>query len=109
MTRGIDSSEKILHTTSGNECKFSWDSNARRKTIAEKTSLTITSSFRESLHELKGVVVKLFLGVFCGLPSTLFSFIYQDNLLKRTTALWSPKRRENCACICLIPQMITSK
>ena len=35
MTRGIDSSEKILHTTSGNECKFSWDSNARRKTIAE--------------------------------------------------------------------------
>ena len=50
MTRGIDSSEKTLHTTSGNECKFLWDSKARRKTIAEKTSLTITCSFRESLN-----------------------------------------------------------
>ena len=49
MTRGVDSNENTLHTTSGNECKFLWDSKARRKTIAEKTSLTITSSFRESL------------------------------------------------------------
>ena len=47
--------------------------------------------------------------VFSRLSSTVFSFIYQDNLLKRTMALWSPKRRENCACICLIPQPITSK
>ena len=31
MTRRVDSSEKTLHTTSGNECKFSWDSKARRK------------------------------------------------------------------------------
>ena len=52
---------------------------------------------------------QVFLSVFSGLSSTVFSFIYQDNLLKRTMALWSPKRRENCACICLIPQMITSK
>ena len=52
---------------------------------------------------LKGIVVKLFLGVFSGLSLTVFNFIYQDNLLKRTMALWSPKRRENYACICLIP------
>ena len=42
MTTGVDSGEKTLHTTSGNECKFSWDSKARRK-----TSLTITSCFRK--------------------------------------------------------------
>ena len=36
-TTGVNSGEKTLHTTSINECKFSWDSNARRKTIAEKT------------------------------------------------------------------------
>ena len=47
MTRGIDSDEKTLLTTSGNESNFSWDSKARRKTIAEKTSLTIYSSFRK--------------------------------------------------------------
>ena len=50
MTRGIDSGEKTLLTTSGNECKFLWDSKTGRKTIAEKTSLTITSSFCESLN-----------------------------------------------------------
>ena len=50
MTRWVDSDEKTLHTTSSNECKFLWNSNSRRKTIAEKTSLTITSSFRESLN-----------------------------------------------------------
>ena len=44
---------------------------------------------------MKGVAVKFFLSVFSGLSSTVFSFIYQDNLLKRTMALWSPKRREN--------------
>ena len=43
MTRGVDSGEKTLHTTFGDECKFlkfSLGSKARRKTIAEKTSLT---------------------------------------------------------------------
>ena len=52
---------------------------------------------------------QVFLSVFSELSSTVFSFIYQDNLLKRTIALWSPKRRENCACICFIPQLITLK
>ena len=66
MTTGVDSGEKTLHNISSNECTFSWDSNARRKTIAEKTSLTITSSFRKRCFQLKGVVVKLFLGVFSG-------------------------------------------
>ena len=50
MTIGVDFGEKTLQTTSSTssiECKFSWDSNARRKTIAEKTSLTIASSFRK--------------------------------------------------------------
>ena len=93
MTRGVDSNEKTLHATSGNECG---------------EDVTDNYQFLQRESELKGVV-KLFLGVFCGLPSTEFSFIYQDNLLKRTTELWSPKRRENCACIWLIPQMITSK
>ena len=32
MTRGVDSGEKTFHITSGNDCKFSWDSKARRKT-----------------------------------------------------------------------------
>ena len=36
MTTGVDSGQKTLHTTFSNECKFSWDSKARRK-----TSLTI--------------------------------------------------------------------
>ena len=31
MTRGVDSGEKTLDTTSGTECKISWDSKARRK------------------------------------------------------------------------------
>ena len=49
MTRGVDFAKKTLHTTSGNECKFSWTTNskARRKTIADKKSLTITRSFRK--------------------------------------------------------------
>ena len=55
----------------------------------------------------RGVVVKFSLGVFSGLSSTVFSFIYQDNLPKRTMALWSPKR-ENSACIFLIPRLIAS-
>ena len=38
ITRGVDSSEKTLDTTIGNECKFSWDSKARRKTLPTKTS-----------------------------------------------------------------------
>ena len=38
MTRRVDSDEKTLDTTSGNECKFSWDSKARRKTLLTKTS-----------------------------------------------------------------------
>ena len=39
ITRGVDSSEKTLDTTIGNECKFSWDSKARRKTLLTKTSV----------------------------------------------------------------------
>ena len=35
MTRGVDSSEKTLHTTSGNECKFSWDIKARRNNMTD--------------------------------------------------------------------------
>ena len=42
MTREVDSGEKTFHTTSGNDCKFSWDSKARRK-----TSLAICGSFRK--------------------------------------------------------------
>ena len=42
MTRGVDSGEKTLHTTSGNERTFSGNSEARRKIIAEKMSLTTT-------------------------------------------------------------------
>ena len=38
ITRGVDSGEKTLDTTIGNECKFSWDSKARRKTLLTKTS-----------------------------------------------------------------------
>ena len=39
ITRGVNSGEKTLDTTSGNECKFSWDSKARRKMSLTKTSL----------------------------------------------------------------------
>ena len=46
MTRGVDSGKNTFHTTSGNECKFSWDSKARKK-----TSLAISSSLeRGKLH-----------------------------------------------------------
>ena len=38
ITRGVDSGEKALDTTIGYECKFSWDSKARRKTLLTKTS-----------------------------------------------------------------------
>ena len=41
-TRGVDSGEKTLDTTCGNECKFWLDCKARRK-----TSLTKTSSLRK--------------------------------------------------------------
>ena len=41
MTRRVDSDEKTLHTTFGNECKFSWDSKATRKTSMTITSLVI--------------------------------------------------------------------
>ena len=57
-------------------------------------------STEASFIQLKGVVVKFLLSVFSGLSLTVFSFIYQDNLLKKTMVYWSPKRRENCACIC---------
>ena len=33
MTRVVDSREETLHTTSSNECKFSWDGKARRKML----------------------------------------------------------------------------
>ena len=42
MTRGVDSGAKTVHTPSGNECKFSWDSKAGRK-----TSVTVAGSFRK--------------------------------------------------------------
>ena len=38
ITRRVDSSEKTLDTFIGIECKFSWDSKARRKTLLTKTS-----------------------------------------------------------------------
>ena len=38
ITRGVDSGEKTLDTTIGYECKFSWDSKAKRKTLLKKTS-----------------------------------------------------------------------
>ena len=41
------------------------------------------------------------------LQKSLILFI-QNNLLEKTMALWSPKRRENCACLCMSPQLITS-
>ena len=51
MTKGVDSGEKTLHTTSSNESKFSQESKVGGGrgggTIAEKTSLTITSFFRK--------------------------------------------------------------
>ena len=42
MTRGVDSGEKTFQTTFVNECKFSWESKARRKAL-----LAMTSSFRK--------------------------------------------------------------
>ena len=38
---------------------------------------------------------QVFSGCISGLSSTVFNFVYQDNLLKRAIASWSPKRREN--------------
>ena len=38
ITREVDSGEKTLDTTIGNECKCSWDSKARRKTLLTNTS-----------------------------------------------------------------------
>ena len=35
MTRGVDSGENTLHTTSGKECKFSSDRKARRKNVTD--------------------------------------------------------------------------
>ena len=60
----------------------------KRKVKLRQTSFKSTEA---SLKKLKGVAVKFFLSVFSGLSSTVFSFIYQDNLLKRTMALWSPQ------------------
>ena len=37
-----------------------------------------------------------------------FILFIQNNLLKRATAL-CPKKKENCACLCLSPQLISSK
>ena len=36
ITRGVDSGEKTLDTTIGNEINFSWDGKARRKTLLTK-------------------------------------------------------------------------
>ena len=55
---------------------------------------------RRPLYNWKASSSSFFLGVISGLSLTVFSFIYQDNLLKRTMVYWSPKRRESCACIC---------
>ena len=38
ISRGVDSREKTLDTTIGYECKFSWDSKERRKTLLTNTS-----------------------------------------------------------------------
>ena len=35
MTRGVDSGEKTFHTTSGNDCKFSWDSKSEEKNVTD--------------------------------------------------------------------------
>ena len=49
-------------------------------------------------------------------PKCIFWVIFKNlilfipnNLLKRTMALWGPKKKENCACLCLSPQLISSK
>ena len=70
------------------------------KTASTDSGSERFKSTEASFIQLKGVVVKFFQGVFSGLSLTVFSFIYQDNLVKRTMVYWSPKRRENCACIC---------
>ena len=47
---------------------------------------------------------------FLGCLQKPFILFIQNNLLKRTMALWSPKKKkENCACLCLSPQLISSK
>ena len=38
ITIEVDSGEKTLDNTIGNDCKFSWDSKAKRKTLLTKTS-----------------------------------------------------------------------
>ena len=53
-------------------------------------------STEASFIQQKGVVVKFFLGVFFGLSSTVFSFIYQDNLPKSHGIVESKEKREFC-------------
>ena len=55
---------------------------------------------RRPLYNWKASSSSFFLGVISGLSLKVFSFIHQDNLLKKTMVYWSQKRRENCACIC---------
>ena len=61
-----------------------------RKTASTDSGSERFKSTEASFIQLKGVVVKFFPGVFSGLSLTVFSFIYQDNLLKRTMVYWSP-------------------
>ena len=63
---------------------------------------------RGVVHSTKRRRRQVFSGCVFWVVFNSIQFFYQDNLLKRAMALWSPKRRENSACICLIPRLIAS-
>ena len=63
---------------------------------------------RGVVHSTKRRRRQVFSGCVFWVVFNSIQFFYQDNLLKRAMALWSPKRRENSACICLISRLIAS-
>ena len=63
---------------------------------------------RGVVHSTKRPRRQVFSGCVFWVVFNSIQFFYPHNLLKRAMALWSPKRRENSACIFLIPRLIAS-
>ena len=114
VTRGVDSREKTLHTTSVMNANSHRVAKRGEKLQLRRRNWQLVpleggKFYGERLVEDIASSSSFSRVSFLGCSQKSFILFIQNNLLKRTMALWSSKKKENCACLCLSPQLISSK
>ena len=114
VTRGVDSCEKTLHTISVMNANSHRAAKRGEKLQLRRRNWQLVpleggKFYGERLVEDIAPSSSFSWVSFLGCLQKSFILFIQNNLLKRTMALWSPKRREHCARLCLSPQLISSK